>query len=181
MHAGGHVTIESEKGVGTTFFVYLPATDEKPAVENIQPAISSHLPSAGEKILLVEDEEPVRRLVSRILESAGYEVLPAGSGSEALEMLQPETRVDLLLTDVLMPGMSGVELAADLKAQRPELRVLLMSGYAEDVVFPDTGAERIHPLLSKPFDKEALLAELRHCLAAPPRSLPDRDEDAGGV
>ena len=178
--AGGHVTIESESGKGTTFFVYLPASDEDPMAE-IEPDAAAHPQGAGEKIFLVEDEEPVRRLVTRILEGAGYEVETVASGAEALEALDPEARVDLLLTDVLMPGMSGVELADRLTRVRSGLRVLLMSGYAEDVVVPHVKTDRIYRLLSKPFDKESLLAEVRGCLEAPPPAVPDPGEDAEAV
>ena len=179
--AGGHVTIESESGKGTTFFVYLPATNEDPMgeTESVDPA---HPLGAGEMILLVEDEEPVRRLVTRILEGTGYEVEAVGSGVEALDALDTEARVDLLLTDVLMPGMSGVELADRVTSKRLGLRVLLMSGYAEDVVAPHVKTDRMYQLLSKPFDKKALLAEIRGCLEAPPPAPPPiQEEDAEAV
>jgi PAS domain S-box-containing protein len=178
--AGGHVTIESESGKGTTFFVYLPATDEDPIGETAidEPA---HSQGAGEKIFLVEDEEPVRRLVTRILEGAGYEVVAVASGAEALDALDPEARIDLLLTDVLMPGMSGVELADRATTQQTGLRVLLMSGYAEDVVAPHVKTDRMYQLLAKPFDKKALLAEVRGCLEAPPPSVPEPEQAGEAV
>ena len=179
--AGGHVTIESESGKGTTFFVHLPATDEDPMSET-EPVEEAHPQGAGEKIFLVEDEEPVRRLVTRILEGAGYEVETFASGVEALEALDPAARVDLLLTDVLMPGMSGVELADRAVSARSGLRVLLMSGYAEEVVAPDAKTDRTtYQLLSKPFDKKVLLAEVRGCLEDPPPAILDPEVDGEAV
>ena len=158
--AGGHVAVESESGTGTTFSVYLPVTNETPVEE----PRSRTLPptGAGERILVVEDEEPVRRLVSRILEGAGYEVFALASGLEAIDAIRPEAHYDLLLTDVVMPGMSGVDLANRLTAQQSGLKVLLMSGYAGGV-FPDQGASG-RSLLLKPFDKEELLTRVRELL-----------------
>ena len=179
--AGGHVTVESETGKGTTFLVYLPASDESPVDETEPIASPAHAQGDGEKILLVEDEEPVRRLVTRILEAAGYEVEAVASGAEALKALDQEARVDLLLTDVLMPGMSGVELADRVTSLRSGLRVLLMSGYAEDVVAPDVKTDPKYRLLSKPFDKKSLLAEVRVRLEAPPPAILDPEVDGEAV
>jgi two-component system cell cycle sensor histidine kinase/response regulator CckA len=160
--AGGHVAVESESGVGSTFYVYLPVTEERPVVD---PESVTSLPNGtGERIILIDDEEPVRRLATRILEHAGYDVLALGSGAEALDQISPEVRYDLLLTDVAMPGMSGVELANRLTGQHSELKVLLMSGYTEEVLFPNQEAREDRSLLQKPFGKDELLNKVRELL-----------------
>lgn len=166
--AGGHVTVESENGVGSTFYVYLPVTQERPVVdpESVTPLADG----AGEKIVLVEDEEPVRRLVTRILERAGYDVLAFGSGAEALDQICPDVRYDLLLTDVVMSGMTGVELANRLISQHSELKVLLMSGYTEEVLFPDQ-EDSSRSLLLKPFGQDELLNKVRELLPSSKRTL----------
>ena len=163
--AGGHVVVESETGRGSSFYVYLPVTDERPIAD--PQALVSPPTGGGERIMLVEDEAPVRRLVSRILEGAGYNVVAWGSGVEALDQIGPDFDFDLLLTDVLMPGMSGVDLANHLVARQSELKVLLMSGYAAEII-SDQGAHEDHPLLLKPFGKEELLTEVRAILADRP-------------
>jgi two-component system, cell cycle sensor histidine kinase and response regulator CckA len=162
--AGGHVGVESESGIGSTFFVYLPLTDERPAAAprmDVTPTTT-----ATGRIALVEDEEPVRRLVSRILERAGYEVLTFSSGDQLLAL---EEHYDLLLTDVVMPGMSGVELSSRLTSKHPDLMVLLMSGHAEEVVFSNQEVNANRSLLLKPFSKEELLTRVRELLASSPR------------
>ena len=166
--AGGHVTVESETGVGSTFYVYLPITEERPVVDS--ESVTSLPNGAGERIVLVEDEEPVRRLVTRILERAGYDVLALGSGAEALDQICPDGRYDLLLTDVVMPGMSGVELADRLTSQHSELKVLLMSGYTEEVLFPDQ-EDGNRALLLKPFGQDELLNKVRELLPTARRTL----------
>ena len=166
--AGGHVTVESESGVGSTFYVYLPITEERPVVDS--ESVTSLPNGAGERIVLVEDEEPVRRLVTRILERAGYDVLALGSGAEALDQICPDGRYDLLLTDVVMSGMSGVELADRLTSQHSELKVLLMSGYTEEVLFPDQ-EDGNRALLLKPFGQDELLNKVRELLPTARRTL----------
>jgi PAS domain S-box-containing protein len=157
--AGGHVGVESVSGSGSTFFVYLPVTEEKPVLD-LHTIVPPALAARG-TIALVEDEEPVRRLVSRILQHAGYEVLTFPSGAKLLDQ---DVDYDLLLTDVVMPGMSGVELANRLVGKHPDLKVLLMSGHAEEFVFPNHGTHSNHSLLLKPFGKEELLAKVGELL-----------------
>jgi two-component system cell cycle sensor histidine kinase/response regulator CckA len=164
--AGGHVGVESVSGSGSTFFVYLPVTDERP-VEDLQTIVSRASVARG-RIALVEDEEPVRRLVSRILEHAGYDVLAFPSGAKLLDL---DERYDLLLTDVVMPGMSGVELANRLVQKHPGHKVLLMSGHAEEVVFPNQGMTANYSLLLKPFGKEELLTRVGELLPSSPGVL----------
>jgi len=162
--AGGHVGVESEIGSGSTFFVYLPVTEERPVVApqtDVPPATMT-----GGRIALVEDEEPVRRLVSRILERAGYDVIAFPSGTAMLDL---DEHYDLLLTDVVMPGISGVELANRLTSKQPDLKVLLMSGHAQEFVFPDQDGRVNHSLLLKPFAKVDLLNKVCELISNNPK------------
>jgi len=158
--SGGFVTVESEPGRGSTFRVYLPRGDGASL-----PATSAAAPRelrGTESVLLVEDDAAVRRLARAALESYGYRVIEADAGARALVAARGEP-IDLLLTDVVMPGMRGGELAERLRADRPQLRVLFMTGYAADAVTPP------HPrsagaLIQKPFTPEALAARIRDVL-----------------
>ena len=160
--AGGHVGVESEKGRGSTFYVYLPLTDERPAAE--VPSLAPHPATEGGRVAVVEDEEPVRRLVSRILERAGYEVLAVKSGLEATDLILADGHFNLLVTDVVMPEISGVELADRLTGEQPGLKVLLMSGYADVDLSRDGLADTDRSLLVKPFGKVDLLTKVRELI-----------------
>jgi CheY-like chemotaxis protein len=116
-------------------------------------------------VLLAEDQADVRMLTSTILESLGYSVLEADSGAKALEISgQFQGRIDLLLTDVIMPGMTGRELAKRLRSLRPSIKVLLVSGYAEDDGLESRGSESEFDLLPKPFTPSALAVKVREIL-----------------
>ena len=157
----GHVRVASDPGKGTRFEIYLPRVEskEKPRA---RPAPPSSL-AGSETVLLVEDEEVVREIVARVLKSRGYRVLSAGSGDQALRLWQRHSEeIDLLVTDVVMPGTSGPELARQLQALRPEIGVLLMSGYAQDLR-PDRLPERAG-FLHKPFTSKPLLLKVREVL-----------------
>ena len=161
--AGGSIDIESALGAGTTVRIRLPATsgpDEQTAVAD------DELPAgAGQSVLLVEDEEAVRKVVLRQLCSSGYRVREAGSPHEALRLFSAEPNAfDLLLTDVVMPGMSGTQLASRLKEMRPDLPVLFMSGYTTGPAPGGHELPRDGSLLHKPFQRSALLTALRRTL-----------------
>jgi CheY-like chemotaxis protein len=159
--SGGGIEVRSEAGAGTTFVVYLPAADDH-ADEVEDDPVAQRLPAGSETVLLVEDEEPVRELVRRVLEDAGYRVLAASRPSEA-QRLAAGSEVDLLLTDVVMPEMSGYELATRVRLARPTARTLFMSGYAHSVL----GESNELPegeLLRKPFSPEQLTAAVRAVL-----------------
>jgi DNA-binding NtrC family response regulator len=161
--AGGAITIYSEPDLGTTIRVALPATTDAAAPQaEVTGAIS--LRGNGETILLVEDEEIVRVPAQRMLSRQGYTVLVAGNADEALAIADPEQHIDLLLTDVVMPGMSGKDLAGKMTLARPELRVLYMSGYSEDVIVHQGALEPGVHLIEKPFAAEALLRKVRDVL-----------------
>jgi two-component system, cell cycle sensor histidine kinase and response regulator CckA len=163
VQSGGGIDVRSQTGLGTTFTVYLPAVeeagDEEHLVEEAHP-----VPRQGsETILLVEDEPAVRELVRRVLEATGYRVLSAGRPSEAELVLAEEDGVDLLLTDVVMPEMSGYDLAARALEQRPELRTMFMSGYSHSA----TGSQQADgELLQKPFSTDELTRAVRRTLDA---------------
>ena len=154
--SGGHISVDSELGKGTTFTILLPeAVQGGPAPKTKGPAAARK--SAG-TVLLVEDQQALRTLAARTLRTAGYEVLEAAQGKDALSLAGSHLeRIDLLLTDLVMPGMDGTELARRLKAARPELKVLYTSGYTEE---PPGEA-----YLQKPFTMRDLAAKVRDLLA----------------
>lgn len=161
--SGGHIWVYSEPGRGTTFKVYLPRTEAvagTPAVPEEQGR-----PGAGEHVLVVEDDGPLRLLLKRMLTRLGYRVTVAANGGEALLLMEERgLEPDLLMTDVVMPGMSGALLAERLQRFRPGLRVLYMSGYTGDTVVHHTGLEAGTPFLQKPFSIRDLAVQLRKVL-----------------
>jgi PAS domain S-box-containing protein len=163
----GYVWLESEPGRGTTFKVYLPRVDT--LTETAATALN-HPASLGgvETILVVEDQEPVRRLTRKILESQGYGVLAAAGGPEALEMAERHAgTIHILVTDVVMPGMSGREVGRRLSAARPEMRVLYLSGYTDSSIVSHGVLEPGLAFLQKPFTPETLARRVREVLDAP--------------
>jgi two-component system, cell cycle sensor histidine kinase and response regulator CckA len=157
---GGHITIYSEVGLGTTVRVYLPMV--RGQVAEAQREIAKMMtPVKGETILLVEDEALVREPAARVLARSGYRVLVAADPQQALEIAGDHSvAIDLLLTDVVMPGMSGRALAERLKATRPKIRVLFMSGYSPDVITSQGVLEPGVMLLQKPFAMADLLSRV---------------------
>lgn len=168
--SGGCVTVSSEPGAGTTFEVFLPreaaAHVPAPAPEPAPaPAAREKRATGTETILVVEDEAAVRNVTRRLLEAAGYTVLTAASGAEALAICAGHAaEIRLLLTDVVMPGMNGRELADRLGALRPGIRVLFMSGYTDDAIVHRGVLQPGTRFLEKPFVANALLHEVRSAL-----------------
>ena len=157
---GGAIDVDSRPGAGSTFRIYLPASDEQ-APSSKGRATRPPEAGRGETILVVEDEDPVRMLLRRILVDHGYQVLEARDGADGLRRSQEHGgEIHLLLTDVVMPEMTGPELAQRVAAQRPATRVLFMTGYTEH---GPTGAEA---LLHKPFSSATLLGHVRRLLDA---------------
>jgi PAS domain S-box-containing protein len=162
---GGDVTVDSTLGRGSTFHVLLPSAGEGVAGAAPSEAAGPSTPGMGETILLAEDEPAVRVVVARTLRSSGYQVLEAGDGAEGVAVAQAHAGpIDLLLTDVVMPGMSGRQLAAQLVGMRPEMRVLYMSGHTNDPVLDAAASKLSVSLLSKPFTPERLEEAVREAL-----------------
>jgi two-component system cell cycle sensor histidine kinase/response regulator CckA len=165
---GGQLWAYSEPGAGTTFKIYLPAAEALPGPTQETP-VSEAIPtgSATGVVLVVEDEADLRRLIAGILEQAGYRVLSAGDPEEALRIAAEQPGgVDLLLTDVVLPGMSGRQLADRLREQFPSLRVLYMSGYTDHAAVHNGALAEQAPFLEKPFSKQTLLSKVRAALTA---------------
>lgn len=162
--SGGHIGVYSEPGMGTTFKVYLPRIEGE--LDGNEPrAPASSYPKATETILLVEDETSVRKLARTILQDGGYTVVDAASGQEALEISrQHNGQIHLLLTDVVMPGTSGREVAQSVVTSRPEMRVLYMSGYTDDAIVHHGILDARTPFIQKPFTPNALLRKVRDLL-----------------
>jgi len=169
--SGGSIDVESRLGEGTAFLVYLPRVPAATGALSEAPS-TSVLPRGEETILVVEDEPGVRSLAVEFLRRHGYQVLEAENGNRALELFAREgQRIDLVLTDVVMPGMNGPELVQHLIALRPELKVLFMSGYTDDVLPHDTGLDTWR-LVQKPFSVEELVVKLRETLDELPIERP---------
>jgi CheY-like chemotaxis protein len=167
----GWVEVTSQLGAGSTFKVFLPTTTS--AAQTPKEPLAEK-PSRGvETILLVEDEEAVRSAIRRSLEKFGYRVHEAASGREALELCRDQMmQIDLVLTDIIMPeGVNGLELAETLQAQRPSLKLILMSGYSGPTPAEETGfmLRTKSPFLHKPCSCRELIETVRQCLDAPSR------------
>jgi PAS domain S-box-containing protein len=163
--AGGKIQVESAPGEGTVFRIYFPPADG--AVENASSGKQGAAPRGSETVLLVEDEASVRNLAETILMRLGYKVLAADSGKAAIHVWeQRHGRIDVLLTDVIMPHMSGGDLALALREKKPGLKVLFMSGYTDDMLAGHGVLARETQLIQKPFTAEMLGKKLRDVLDA---------------
>ena len=165
---GGHIAVRSAPQAGTTFEILLPATPVPPPFGEPS-GIYSLIDTGGtERILLVEDDEPVRSVLAAILEGRGYRVRSARNAEQALELLERDREgLDLLLTDVVMTGLSGPELAERVRRDSPRIRVLFISGYAEENGIFERIRGSGFPLLRKPFSARRLLGKLREVLDGP--------------
>jgi PAS domain S-box-containing protein len=165
--SGGHIWVYSEPGFGTTFKIYLPRTDEVAEVVPLR-AEWPELPRGTETVLLVEDEELVRDLVRELLEVCGYRVLEAADGEAAIELFEREQlQVDLLITDLVMPRIGGRQLAERLRALRPEIKILYMSGYTDDIIIHRGVMSESAAFIQKPFTLDDLARRVREILDAP--------------
>jgi CheY-like chemotaxis protein len=176
--SGGHIAVESALGTGSTFRIYLPRVAASAAAAAPEPRRAPEVATArrpapgenlaagrGETILLVEDAQRVRAVVREILEMTGYTVLEARHGAEAVEVANRHAGpIHLLLTDVVMPQMSGRELAQRLATLRPDLKVLYMSGYTDDAIVRHGVLASGIAFLSKPFTPDALALKVRELL-----------------
>jgi CheY-like chemotaxis protein len=163
--SGGHVTLYSEPGGGSLFRIYIPRVDAEARAPDL--AAPSELTGGGEVVLVVEDDASIRRLARRALQRRGYTVLDAPDGVAALELCaRHEGRIDLMLTDVVMPSLGGAELAAQLRHFRPATRVLYMTGYAPDAPTRRVLDRSSADVLEKPFTPAVLARRVRAALDA---------------
>jgi CheY-like chemotaxis protein len=161
--SGGHVFVYSEPGRGTTFKIYLPRVESR--TEKARAPAEQIRPRGSETILLVEDEESLRKLVRHRLEASGYTVIEARHAAHALEIIETGgATIHLLLTDLVMPGLSGRELAERVARLLPTVKALYMSGYTDDAVVRHGVLTENMAFLQKPFTSEALLRRVREVL-----------------
>ena len=170
--SGGYIWVYSELGCGTTFKVYLPLVEAAATVDVPAPAPEA-APRGSETVLLVEDEPALRAVARRVLQRQGYTVLEAADGDAALALVAThQGPLDLLVTDVVMPGLSGRDLADRLTAARPDLRVLFVSGYSGEALAHHGILDPDLAYLEKPFNPDALAIKVREVLDRPPRVPP---------
>jgi two-component system cell cycle sensor histidine kinase/response regulator CckA len=162
----GSIWVYSELGKGTTFNIYLPRVDDVTALEEIA-ELKQPVAAGRETVLLVEDEPMVRALAREVLEQYGYTVICAADGQEGLDICRGfEGRIDLVITDVVMPRMSGRELAESVASIRPDARILYMSGFTDDAIVRHGMLDEDFPFIQKPFSPELLASKTRELLDA---------------
>jgi PAS domain S-box-containing protein len=163
--SGGSIWVYSEPGRGTTFKIYLPRVEEETGAPPVQDD-TDHLPMGKETVLLVEDDPSLRALAARVLRYQGYKVLEATNGHEAIGIAREnvQEKIDLLLSDVVMPHMGGRELVKRMKTLHSEVRVLFISGYTEHAITYHAGLKPGTPFLQKPFSPTALAKKVREVL-----------------
>ncbi len=165
---GGAIHVRSVVGGGTTFEIYLPQVEAAAETGGADETGVAQPATGHETILLVEDEDDVRALAREVLERQGYTVVEASDGAQALQVYEKEReRIDLILTDVVMPRMSGREMVDRVRASRPDMRVLYMSGYTADAIVRHGVLDQSMLLLGKPFTPVALIAKIREVLDRP--------------
>jgi two-component system, cell cycle sensor histidine kinase and response regulator CckA len=164
--SGGHIWVYSEIGRGTTFKLYFPPHHGTERVREPEPSAPAVLGS-GATILLVEDEPPVRSAVRRLLERHGYRVLEAANGHDALSLIASRSsEIRLVVSDMVMPGMGGMELATRLRAIAPQTPVLLMTGYTEEAIIRNGDRPHDELIIEKPFSQHTMLEKVRGALAS---------------
>lgn len=175
--SGGHVTVDSEIGRGTTFEIYLPVNDERPEQKEDKIAVAGNAHGGPETIIIAEDHDEVLTLVSRVLKEAGHNVLEANHCDKAIHICeQYPDPIHLLLIDVVMPKMSGPELAQRLIALHPEMKVLYMSGYIDNTIKQYGILINGASFIQKPFTPTVLLSKVREVLDAPQERMSHRQE-----
>jgi two-component system, cell cycle sensor histidine kinase and response regulator CckA len=168
--SGGWINVQSEVGQGTSFRIYLPRKDACP-LPGLEASTTTKTLRGSETVLVVEDQEDVRRLAKTVLTTYGYHVVEAANGAEALVFANEHSgEIDLLLTDVILPGMNGKEVSERLRALNPRLKVLFTSGYPGDAIARRGIPERDVAYLPKPFSPDSLAAKIREVLTDPTTS-----------
>jgi two-component system cell cycle sensor histidine kinase/response regulator CckA len=167
--SGGFIWVYSEVGKGTSFKIYLPVVDQAEQ-HPVPPRPSAEPPTGTETVLLTEDEQDVREIARQFLESGGYRVIEAKNGTDAIRLAaEHRGKIQLLVTDMVMPGMTGQELAERLHAEHPGLNVVFMSGYSEHAATEMVDADPSVRLLTKPFSRAALLRAVGEILRGAPQ------------
>jgi CheY-like chemotaxis protein len=162
--SGGEITVTTAIGAGTTFNIYLPRFEGRPGKEESAQMLPAH-GGGNETVLLVEDEELVRMMLVEVLKAGGYTVLDARHGADALALAEQFTGpIDLLVSDITMPGFSGAELARRLGEKRPDMSVLFISGYSDQEAAQWGKLDREVQFLQKPFHPDAFLTKARQIL-----------------
>ena len=162
--SGGQIWVYSEPGRGTSFKVYLPRSDETGARDTRAARVES-VRVGSETVLLVEDDPVVRKMTARVLKRAGYTVIEASDGLEALRMCNnPDTQFYLVVSDMVMPALGGRDLANHVSRLRPGIPTLLMSGYTRDSMLHSAGMSATEAFIEKPFTPDALAAKVRDVL-----------------
>src|ERR1035441_4551653 len=162
--SNGWIDVQSDVGRGSTFHIYLPRIDSAAAVDEVKPAVTDPL-RGKETVLIVEDQQAVRGLARKMLQERGYHVLEASDGREARSIVRRHSgEIDLLLTDVVMPGMDGRTLSEQLRELRPNLKVILMSGHSEDVITERGVLASGLMYIQKPFTPDGLAVKVREAL-----------------
>lgn len=163
--AGGYICVDSEKGVGTTFTIYLPQIDATPThVQEVKPMRPVFSALQTPTLLLVDDEDGVRLVVSRVLKSKGFNVIECANAEQALEELSKRSDIDLLLSDMIMPGMDGETLIKRAREAYPKMKALLMSGYSEDLARHGSNENKDLDFIAKPFELNQLLAKVKEVI-----------------
>jgi two-component system cell cycle sensor histidine kinase/response regulator CckA len=165
--SGGHIWVYSEVGRGTSFKIYLPRyAGPEEEITLPEPRAVGDEDGAGQRILVVEDDDAVRTSVRRLLERHLFQVVEAPSADQALAAITEWGAIDLVISDMVMPGLSGVEFRERIRAIRPALPVLLMSGYSEEAITRLGNDASIGPVIEKPFTVQGILRKVREVLAA---------------
>lgn len=161
----GYIEVDSQVGRGTTFKVYLPRAEAEMMPATPRPEARTAMPAGQETILVVEDDATIRKLIHDVLHRQGYTLLRAQNGQEALGLSSRHTGpLHLLLTDVILPGMSGKELAAQLSQSHPDLKVIFMSGYTDDIISSSGELSQNVNFLQKPFSFMDMTRKVRDVL-----------------
>jgi len=164
--SNGHVLIDSKPGAGTSVKLYLPRHHGDAAMERVASAVADEVAATGETVLVVEDEPVVRGVIIEMLQDQGYRALEAVDGPSGLRILRLNARIDLLVTDVGLPGMNGRQLADQARETRPGLKILFITGYAENVAIADGFLQPGMEMITKPFDLDNLSRRIRDMVSS---------------